>query len=316
MANSSLQSSKKMDSLFARHGQAFFSSLGRIWRQPFANFMTIAVIGIALALPATLYILLQNVQSLVGHGWTDNAQITLFLKQDVTPGQVQILQQQLNLQHNVNKVTYISPEQGLKQFEQESGFGHVLQQLHTNPLPGVLIVQPDSTIITPLAIHELVKQLQELPQVSIAQLDMDWVKRLFGIINLAEHGIWALAVLLAMAVILTVGNTIRLSIQNRRDEIEVTKLVGATNAFVRRPFLYTGILYGFFGALIAYILVSLLLDWLSAPAAKLAGLYESSFALSGLSLLSSEILFIIGMCLGLAGAWVAVTRQLRRIEPS
>lgn len=315
MANSSSQSLKKMDSLFARHGQAFFSSLGRLWRQPLANLMTIAVIGIALALPATLYILLQNVQSL-SHGWTDNAQITLFLKQDVTPSQVQVLQQQLNLQNDISKVTYISPEQGLKQFEHESGFGHVLQQLHTNPLPEVLIVQPGGALTTPLAIHELVNRLQSLPQVGVAQLDMGWIKRLFGIIDLAEHGVWALGALLAVAVILIVGNTIRLSIQNRRDEIEVTKLVGATNAFVRRPFLYTGILYGFFGALIAYILVSLLLTWLSAPVAKLAGLYESSFALSGFNLLSSEVLFIIGMGLGLLGAWIAVTRQLRQIEPS
>lgn len=315
MAKSKKQSPKSLNNLFARHGQAFFSSLGRLWRQPLANFMTIAVIGIALALPATLYILLQNIQQ-VSHGWDNKAQISLFLKQDVNASQVQVLQQQLMLDQAIGKVKYISPSQGLKEFESQSGFGNVLQQLHSNPLPAVLVVEPGLMVNTPLAIHELLNQLKQLPQVKMAKLDMGWIKRLFGLINLAEHAVWALGFMLGVAVILIVGNTIRLSIQNRRDEIEVTKLVGATNAFVRRPFLYTGIFYGFFGALIAYSLVNLLLFWLAQPVANLAGLYESSFTLSGFSLFSSEMLFLIGMGLGLLGSWIAVARQLRRIEPS
>ncbi len=305
----------KMDSLFARHGQAFFSSLGRLWREPLANLMTIAVIGIALALPATLYVLLQNVRN-ISEGWNHNAQITLYLKQSVRSGEVQVLKQQLDLQNNIGKVTYISPQQGLAQFEKQSGFGDILQQLHKNPLPEVLVVQPGTNVSSPLQIHTLLSQLKALPQVELAQLNMGWIKRLFAIINLAEHGALALGAILGIAVILVIGNTIRLSIQNQRDEIEVTKLVGGTNAFVRRPFLYTGIIYGFFGALLAYILVSLLLFWLSAPVAKLAGLYQSSFVLSGFSLFSEEMLFIIGMVLGLVGSWIAVARQLRQIEPS
>lgn len=306
---------RKMDSIFAKHGQAFFWSLGRLWRQPFANLMTIAVIGIALALPATLYILLQNIQ-ILSQGWNNNAEITLFLNQNITLQQVKVLEQQLNLQSNINKVTYISPEAGLKQFEQQSGFGNILRQLHSNPLPAVLVIQPGLNINTPLAIHQLLEQLQALPQVNLAQLDMGWIKKLFAIIALARHGVFALAILLAVAVVLIIGNTIRLSIQNRRDEIEVTKLVGATDAFVRRPFLYTGILYGFFGALIAYLLVNLLLMFLSGPVTRLTGLYQSSFFLRGFNLFSSEILFIIGMILGLAGSWLAVARQLKCIEPS
>lgn len=303
-----------MNSIFSRHAQAFFFSLGKLWRQPLANFMTIAVIGIALALPATLFILLQNIQNL-GAGWDNKAQVSLFLKQTITNDQAHVLQQQLQSQSNIGKVTYVSPEDGLAQFEKQSGFGNVLQQLNSNPLPAVLLVEPADNIHSPLLIHALVEQLKQLPQVDVAQLDMGWVKRLFGIINLAEQGVVALGFLLALTVILVVGNTIRLSIQNRRDEIEVTKLVGASNSFVRRPFLYTGILYGFLGALIAYLLVTILLMWLSGPVESLSGLYQSSFYLQGFSLFSSEILLIIGMALGWLGAWIAVARQLRKIEP-
>lgn len=314
MARSKNQNSQQMNSYWSRHGQAFFISLGKLWRQPLANIMTIAVIGIALALPATLYIVLQNIHS-VGAGWNDNAQITLFLKKDVTDPQAKIVEQQLRSESDIGRVTYVNPSQGLRQFEKQSGFGNVLQQLSSNPLPGVLVIEPAATLTTPIEIQSLLEQLKQLPEVDIAQLDMGWITRLFGIINVLETAVWALAFLLALAVILIVGNTIRLSIQNHRDEIEVTKLVGATDAFVRRPFLYTGILYGFFGALIAYFLVSFLLMLLSGPVSNLSTLYQSSFALSGFSLFAAEMLFIAGMSLGVIGAWIAVGRQLRRIEP-
>ncbi len=315
MAKPKKQSPQFINGFLAKHGQAFFFSLGKLWRQPLANIMTIAVIGIALALPATLFILLKNVQNL-SQGWHDQAQISLFLNQDVSSDQAHSLKQQLQSNNNIAQVIYISPEQGLKQFEKQSGFGNVLQQLNNNPLPGVLEVVPASALNSPIEIQALVEQLKQLPEVDVAKLDMGWVKRLFGIINLAQNAVWGLALLLAVAVILIVGNTIRLSIQNHKDEIEITKLVGATDAFVRRPFLYTGILYGFFGALIAYLLVGFLLVILSNPIANLSNLYQSDFVLSGFSLFSSEMLFMIGMGLGLFGAWLAVARQLRKIEPS
>lgn len=304
-----------LNSFFAKHGQAFFFSLGKLWQQPLANIMTIAVIGIALALPAILFILLQNMQNL-SQGWQDQAQITLFLKQTISDEQVQNLQQQLQNNSAIATVTYISPKQGLEQLEEQSGFGNALQQLNQNPLPGVLEIVPANTLNSPIQIQALLEQLKQLPEVDIAQLNMGWIKRLFGIINLAQNAVWGLAVLLGIAVILIVGNTIRLSIQNHKSEIEITKLVGATNAFVRRPFLYTGILYGFFGAVIAFVLVNCLLVLLSYAVASLSNLYQSNFILSGFSLFSSEMLFVAGMALGLFGSWLAVARQLKRIEPT
>lgn len=314
MSKSKKQTPHQMDSFLSRHGQAFFFSLGKLWRQPLANMMTIAIIGIALALPATLFVILQNIQSLSA-SWNNTAQITLFLHKDVTEQQANGLVRQLNLEGNIRNATYVSPTAGLQQFEKQSGFGNVLQQLNGNPLPSVLVIEPAPALNTPMQIQVLLSQLKQLPEVSLAQLDMGWISRLFGIINLVKTAVWGIGCLLALAVLLIVGNTIRMSIHSHRDEIEVTKLVGATDAFVRRPFLYTGILYGFFGALIAYVLVTLLLLFLSGPVANLATLYQSNFALSGFSLFTSEILFLIGMGLGLLGAWIAVGRQLRKIEP-
>lgn len=297
-----------------RHGQAFFASLGRFFHYPLANIMTIAVIGIALALPTGLYVLLQNVKQ-ISHGFDNSAQISMFLKMNVSSDQAQLLLQKLQQDATIAKATYISPDEGLKQFETQSGFGNVLLQLHSNPLPAVILVKPAVSLQTPLAIHQLLMRLKQLPDVQSVGLDMEWIKRLYGIINLAERGVWVLALLLALGVILIVGNTIRLIIQNNRLEIEVTKLVGASNAFIRRPFLYSGILYGFFGAWVAFLCVELLLGLLSTPVENLTGLYQSSFVLRGFNLFSTELLFLIGIGLGLSGAWLAVGKQLRRIEP-
>jgi len=296
------------------HAQAFISSLGRLWRNPFANLLTVAVIGIALALPAVFYLLLQNIQSL-SEGWDHDTQITLFLNMDVSPAQINLLRQQLQNNNAIGKINYVSAQQGLSQFANQTGFDNVLKQLNSNPLPAVLIVQPAATMTQPLALKSLLLQLQQYPQVDSAQLDMQWVKRLYGIINLAQHCIIALALLFALTVVLIVGNTLRLSIQNCRVEIEVTKLVGATNGFIRRPFLYTGIWYGFLGALLAYIVVSLLLAWIDKPVQNLVQLYSSNYYLQGLNLFATEMLFVVGMLLGFVGAWITVGHQLRQIEP-
>lgn len=305
---------RKLNNYLLRHCQAFFSSLGRLWRHPVANFLTIAVIGIALALPAGLYILLQNVKT-ISHRWDSTTQISLFLKSNISLDQAHMLVKQLQTDSDIQKVIYISPEQGLEQFEKESGFSDLLQQLHTNPLPGVITVLPSDNLNTPFSINQLVIRLKQLPQVDVARLDMEWIKKLYTMIDLAQRAVWALGILLALTVILIIGNTIRLSIQNARREIEVTKLVGATNAFIRRPFLYTGLLYGTIGAFIAYLLVNVLLIMLVGPIEKLAELYQSDYYLRGFSLFSTEILFIVGIVLGLLGSWLAVGRQLKEIEP-
>lgn len=300
--------------LLLRHLQVFFYSLGQLSRHPLSLFMTSAVIGIALALPTGLHVLLQNVQQISG-GWDGSAQISLFLKRSVNRPQALRLARQLRQRNDIARVSYISREQALKEFQQQSGFGDALNALTRNPLPSVLIVQPARAHSQPEQTAALLEQLRQNPRVDIAQLDMQWLKRLYAIMDIIRRGVLVLAGLLALTVLLVVGNTIRLAIQNRRNEIVVMKLIGGTDAFIRRPFLYTGFWYGFFGAMLAFIMVYAALLLLSGPVEKLALLYHNNFELSRLDAGTALVLLISGVMLGLVGSWLAVGRHLREIEP-
>jgi cell division transport system permease protein len=291
------------------------SSLGVLWRTPFATFMTAAVIGIALALPAGLHVLLQNVQQL-STGWEGTAQMSLFLKSGVEEKQVKELADKLRDWDGVAEVRYISREQALAEFRELSGFGGALDSLDENPLPAVLVVRPTAEAAEPAQMALLLGRVEKLQSVDLAQLDMEWVRRLSGIIELGKRGVMLLGGLLGLAILLVVGNTIRLTILNRREEIVVTKLIGATNTFIRRPFLYTGFWYGLMGAVLAWILVGILLWLLSDPVSRLSFLYNSQFALGGLDLETVALLLGSGVVLGLLGSWLAVGKHLQAIEPS
>lgn len=305
----------RVNAYFTHHLWVLVSSLGTLWRTPFATFMTAAVIGIALALPAGLHVLLQNVQRL-STGWEGTAQMSLFIKQGVSEASIQSLADKLRGWKGVADVRYISREQALAEFRELSGFGGALDSLEENPLPAVLVVRPTTRAAEPAQMEILLAKVRELDPVDLAQLDMEWVRRLSGIIELGKRAVLLLAGLLALAILLVVGNTIRLTILNRRDEIVVTKLIGATNAFIRRPFLYTGFWYGLMGGLLAWILVGVLLGLLSDPVSHLSFLYNSQFSLGGLDLETTANLLGSGVLLGLLGSWLAVGRHLQAIEPT
>lgn len=297
------------------HLQSLLDSLGRLTRNPVAGVMTIAVIGIALALPAGLHVVLKNVQALSA-GWENAAQISLFLRKDLREERLRKLVSELKAMPEVAVVSYVSPDEALAEFQRLSGFGDAVNALQQNPLPGVLIVQPALAASAPAAVEGLLERLRGHPDVELAQLDMEWVKRLYAMMEIARRGVAVLASVLALAVLLIVGNTIRLAIQNRRDEIEVQKLIGATDAFIRRPFLYSGFWHGLLGAVIAWLLVNVSLWALSAPVARLSSLYDSRFELGGLGWGTTLYLMLFGILLGFIGAWLAVDRHLRTIEPS
>ncbi len=296
-----------------RHLQVLVHTLGQLNRAPLSALITAAVIGIALALPAGLYVLVDHARQLGGH-WNETTQISLFLKQDIDTGRGEALADTLADKAGIAGVEYVSPQQALDEFREFSGFGDVLDTLESNPLPGVIVVQPDASS-PPEAIQSLLERLQALPEVDIAQLDMEWVKRLHTIIDIIQRAVITIAVLLALAVLLIVGNTIRLDIENRREEIVITKLIGATDGFIRRPFLYTGFWYGLAGAVIALLLVNVSLALLQQPVRRLAGLYGSDFQLGFTTPGMVMLLLFAGIVLGLLGALLAVSRHLRAIEP-
>lgn len=295
------------------HARVFFFSLGKLWQNPVGTLLTALVIGITLALPAGLHALINNVDKL-SYSWEGAAQSSLFLKDSVSAERGADLAREIAARPGVAKTNYISREQALAEFRKLSGFGEALDILDNNPLPAVITVTPMHRQSRE-QVNTLVSELSKLPEVDMAKLDQKWLERLYGIIDFLQRAVMVVAVLLSVAVIVTVANTIRLDIQARREEIVVMKLIGAPNSFIRRPFLYTGLWYGFSGSLVALIFVSAGLAALTGPVQNLAGLYESNFSLSGLSFLAVMEVFGAGIVLGWLGAYLTVGRHLSKIEP-
>jgi cell division transport system permease protein len=300
---------------FLRHMQVMLYSLGQLWRTPAASTMTVLVIGIALALPAGLFVLLKNVET-VSSQWDDASQISLFLHHNTTDVRGKQLAEQLLTWPDINAVNYQSAKDSLAEFRQLSGLDTLLDTLPSNPLPPVIVIQPAPSQHEAEALHDLLDRLQNMQEVELAQLDMEWLQKLRSINEAGERGISILAILLSLSVLLVIGNTIRLAILNRQTEIRVIKLVGGTNAFVRRPFLYTGFWYGLLGGVIAWLTLLITLLFISGPIDRLASLYDSQFTLHWLSGQLFVALPLFGMLLGVLGAWLAVGRHLNDIEPT
>lgn len=297
------------------HLRAFIFSLGKLYRSPAATVMTLSVIGIALALPTTLYLILFNIQSVSG-GWDQASQVSLFLYQDSSDEALKTTAQTVLARPEVSQVQTLTADQALEEFKTYSGFSEALNDLDENPLPPVVLVFPAVDQSSPEALETLVETLRNLSTVESAQLDITWVQRLYALIHMVERAVWIIGIMLNVAILLIVGNTIRLDILNRREEIEVAKLIGATDAFIRRPFLYGGLWYGLIGGFLSIVIVSGALLLISEPAGELLHSYSSDFQLIGLSLDNAFTLLLLSSMLGLGGSWIAVGRHLKQIEPS
>ena len=294
------------------HRASLVDSLRRLGKQPIGSFFTCLVMAVALSLPMGLALLLDNVERL-GGSWQRAAQISLFLQLDASDAEGQALREQIAAMADVSEAEWISREQALNEFQQQSGLGEALKELPDNPLPGVVVVTPQE--VDKVALEALRLRLAELPKVQQAQLDLLWVERLSAMLKLGERFVFGLTLLLVMALLLVIGNTIRLHIENRRTEIEVIKLVGGTDSYVRRPFLYMGTLYGLGAGLLAWLLLAYGLGWLNDAVVRLAGLYGSDFALAGVPLADGLSLLLGALLLGYIGAWLAVARHLSELAP-
>jgi cell division transport system permease protein len=296
------------------HAQSLLGSAGRLARAPFATALTLLVIGLALALPLALGLFVANAMSATG-GFTGAVDVSVYFKPDVAMTRVQQLAQAARGRAGVAAVQVISADQALQEFRQYSGFGTALQALGQNPLPNVLHVRPAAEAAAPADLEALKHYLAAWPEVDLVQVDAEWVLRFNAILDLLRRVLAIAAVLLGAGVLAVIGNTIRLEIQGRRTEIEIVRLVGGSSGFVRRPFLYTGMLYGLGGALLAWAMVGTAVLVLQAPVASLARLYGSSYTLRGVGLEALGLVFGAGLGLGWLGAWVAAARHLRGIEP-
>ena len=294
------------------HRQVCIESLSSLLQTWMSSLMTWLVIGIALALPTILYLMLVNVGEISG-SWEGKPRISLYLVHEATEADALDLAHRLLERPGIESTLFISSADALAQFRSLSGFGDVLNTLDQNPLPGVIEIKPSITDVGQLRLQ--VESLRTYELVDTVEFDLEWIERLFAMLQFAERLGATLGFVLALGVLLIIGNTIRLAIENRRSEIEIVKLVGGTDSFVRRPFLYLGFWYGLGGALVAWILVQGSLLFLSTPVETIAQSYRDDFALSGPGILDSTIILIVGAGLGVSGALLAVSRHLSEVEP-
>jgi cell division transport system permease protein len=297
-----------------RHLQALFGALGRLMRAPLATMLTLVVIGVALALPAGLAIAVHNLRMASGH-LGSAIDFTVHFKLGTPIERVQQVAQGARARAGIESVTVKTADQALEEFKQASGFGDALAALEDNPLPHHLIVRPDPNASGPTEVEALRRYFAAFPEVEIVQLDLDWVRRLHSLLDILKRVLLVVVSVLGLGVLAVIGNTIRLEIQYRRPEIEVTKLVGGSNAFVRRPFLYTGIFYGLGGALLAGLIVFGAMTYLDQAVGDLSAQYGSHFQMSGLGGRGLGLLVGVGAGLGWLGALISTGRHLRQIEP-
>ncbi|QCZ92334.1 permease-like cell division protein FtsX [Salinimonas iocasae] len=296
------------------HVRQGLSSLGELWRQPAASIMTVAVLGLSITLPSTLYILVKNTEK-ISAGWEQASEISLFLKQGTNAASSQQLLTRLKTWPEIESVTYIPADDALKEFQQLSGLGDAMAYLEANPLPDVVLVTPAEKFVTPAAAQRLLEKLKKQREVDVGKLDIEWLERLYGLLDIARELVTLIGGLLFISVVLIIGNTIRLNILNKKDEILVMKLVGATDAFIHRPFLYTGFWYGLLGGLIAWMAVIIILWWMDSSIQAFASLYQKEFNITGLTGTALFTMLGLSVALGLVGSLISVQRHVREIEP-
>lgn len=293
---------------------SFFSSLGALLGHRLGTLMTVLVLGIAMLLPLGLYVTLENLRGvdLKQEEW---GTITVFLRADVPREQAVALAKHIGTERNA-EVTAVSPEQGMQDFTRASGLDQALELFEENPLPWVLLVTPRAEAGKSLesAVSALSGWLDEREGVDFVQVDYKWLQRLAGLLALGDAFVTVLTVLFSLAVVVVVANTIRLDVASRAHEIEVLHLVGASNGFIRQPFLYLGFWYGLLGSMLALLLLGLSMMYLAGPLGRLLDAYDSGFGLSGLDGAGVGLVLASGGLLGLLGSWLAVQRYLRQFR--
>lgn len=292
-----------------QHLYSVVSSLGRAVRRPWATLLTVGVMAVAFVLPLGLWLALQNVGHFAGDV-QQSREIDLFLTPETPVARAQALAETLRARDDVASVELRTPDQGLAEFRQRSGLADSLDLLDGNPLPALLVVVPEGDEA------RLVAALEALPETDLLQHDAAWRERLTGWMGFGERLTWVLAALFGLGALLVVGNTVRLDIQSRREEIGVLQLLGASDGFIRRPFVYLGAWYGLAAGALALGLLTLAALALRDPLAALARSYGSPFALSGLDPLGAALVVLAATIVGWLGAWLVTGHFLRQTRPT
>ncbi|KTD17507.1 permease-like cell division protein FtsX [Legionella jordanis] len=305
---------KTIRAMASYHLQAANNSLNFLCRNPMATMMTVVVIAITLTLPALFWVLSDNLQNITKN-WQRGGHISLYLKTSLSNQEQNAAVIQIQAMEGVGKVNLKTAEEGLKELQQQEGMHDIMRYLPENPLPAVIEVIPAIGFSQPFQVQQLYTRLQSLAQVEQAKLDMEWISRLHAILGFANKAAHAVMALLASAVVLIIGNTLRLAIHNRHEEIQVLKLIGATDPFIARPFLYSGIWYSLAGAILAVLFVNIFMLSFAVAIKQLAAAYQMHYPIMGLSVRQAYSLVLVSTLLGWLGARLSVKRQLASIEP-
>jgi cell division transport system permease protein len=305
---------EKFEAYLLNHAHGLFSSLGRLTRTPFTSAMTILVLAVAISLAGGFYIVVGNIQQLTGNLEASN-QMSLFLKDNITDSAGQKLADQLKQHPSSEAVKFITKKQAMEEFKANSGFGEALTALDTNPLPSVIQVQPKNSLDSNEDIEKLMTEFKQLPQVDFVQVDMQWIERIQTIMLIASRAVFLVSLLLGFAVTFITGNTIRLELHHRRDEVYISKLVGATLSFIQRPFLYCGFWLGFIAGFSAWLIITTMLLIVESPVEKLSTLYNSAFELQFLGFFEFLALLLLASGLAVLGSWGVLHYQLRQLKP-
>ncbi|MGD8164005.1 permease-like cell division protein FtsX [Pantoea sp. FN0307] len=293
---------------------AWRGTLSNMWRQPLATLLTVMVIAISLTLPSVCYMVWKNV-SQAAEQWYPAPQLTLYLSKTLDDSAAENVVATLKKEPGVAKVNYLSREEALGEFRNWSGFGGALDMLEQNPLPAVVIITPEMNFQNEKTLQTLRDRVQHVEGVDEVRMDDSWFARLAALTGLVGQVATMIGILMLVAVFLVIGNSVRLSIFARRDTINVQKLIGATDGFILRPFLYGGALLGFGGALLSLILSEILVFRLESVVAQVAAVFGTTFRLSGLSWDESLLLLLLSAMIGWIAAWLATVQHLRRFTP-
>lgn len=294
-----------------QHREALRLVLGRMWCTPMATLMMLGVIGVTLSLPALLYVAVESLSRFSG-SLENEPQISLFLALDTKQEDVKQLDKRLREQTGVKDFRFVSRDKAWQELRQNAGLDELAGGLERNPLPDAFIVRAKNT--APDEVELLQKELAQWPHVEHVQLDAAWIKRLYALLELGRKVVMALATLLGFALLAVVGNTIRLQILTQREEIEVSMLIGATDRFIRRPFLYAGLLHGLGGGMVAWVMLYGVLYLFNSSVEEFARLYASDFSMHMLDMRTSLVTIAGAAALGWLGAYLAVSRYLTRVE--
>jgi len=301
---------------FKHHRQCIRIALTRQLKTPFSSLLTYSVIAIAMTLPAGLYVLVENIK-VMSTQWSDNVQISLFTKANVDFNTAKLLAQNLEKNSLVKNIKIMSPQQALTEYQALSKSKEALTVLGgINPFPTILIIKLKSALNSPDKIQQFVRELKSHGDSQTVLLDQVLINRLASLVKIGNRVALILAIVLASGILLIVGNTIRLEILNRRDEIIITKLIGANNAYIRRPLLYSGLWYGLIGGLFACVITEVSVRYLKAPIAEFAHLSDSPFQLAAFDLKAIFFIVALSAVLGWLGSWMASYRHIRQIEPT